>query len=277
MELLKAYVANGTQSPELRIARQTAEARVAMGALRRHLRGKAWRFRAIAGMARLSQAAVVWRERVRMQQARLYHTLRRLALRVGEHFVQCGWLFEADAIFFMRFEEVDALLAGQAMLPQHNRAEVQARRVAWADFAHVTPEAAFTLPLRGYLDLTQRPWANEPASSDGSAGAIVGIGACGGHITGRAAVLQQVTDAARLLHADILVTGQTDPGWAPVFPLISGLVIERGGMLSHGAIVAREFGIPAVVDARQATARIAHGSQLSLDGDTGHVQWTAQP
>ena len=63
-------------------------------------------------------------------------------------------------------------------------------------------------------------------------------------------------------------------GGAPIFPLISGLVIERGGMLSHGAIVAREFGIPAVVDARQATTRIAHGSQLSLDGDTGHVQWT---
>ena len=274
VDLLKAYVSHNTESPQLRIARQTSDARLALTALRRHLRRKPWRFRAIAGMARLSQAAVAWRERVRLQQARLYNTLRRLALRVGTYFVRQGWLHQAEAIFFMRFEEVDAQLSGQAMLPQHNRAEVEARRVAWADFAKVTPEAAFTLPLGGYLNLAQEPDADVPPRSDSKPGAIGGIGACGGYITGRAAVLHQVTDAARLLPADILVTGQTDPGWAPIFPLISGLVIERGGMLSHGAIVAREFGIPAVVDAKHATTRIAHGSQLSLDGDTGQVQWT---
>jgi phosphohistidine swiveling domain-containing protein len=69
----------------------------------------------------------------------------------------------------------------------------------------------------------------------------------------------------------VLVTRQTDPGWGPIFPLISGLVIERGGMLSHGAIIAREFGIPSVVGVKDATRLIAHGSSITVDGDRGLV------
>jgi pyruvate,water dikinase len=90
-------------------------------------------------------------------------------------------------------------------------------------------------------------------------------------MTGRAAVLESVSDSTRLSHGDVLVTRQTDPGWAPVFPLISALVIERGGMLSHGAIIAREFGIPSVVGVKDATALIAHGSQVHVNGDRGTV------
>jgi pyruvate,water dikinase len=65
------------------------------------------------------------------------------------------------------------------------------------------------------------------------------------------------------------VTRQTDPGWGPVFCLISGLVIERGGMLSHGAIIAREFGLPCVVGVKDATHRIPHGAHVIVDGDLG--------
>ena len=81
-----------------------------------------------------------------------------------------------------------------------------------------------------------------------------------------------VTEADRVRTGDILVTRQTDPGWAVVFFLIKGLVIERGGMLSHGAIIAREYGIPAVVGAREATRRIQVGDRLRVDGDRGIVE-----
>ena len=99
-----------------------------------------------------------------------------------------------------------------------------------------------------------------------------GIGACGGQVCARATVLGSVADAHLLSVGDILVTRQTDPGWAPVFSLIRGLVIERGGMLSHGAIIAREFGLPCVVGVRNATSVIRQGSLLSIDGDRGHVR-----
>jgi pyruvate,water dikinase len=84
-------------------------------------------------------------------------------------------------------------------------------------------------------------------------------------------VLADVSEAARLERGDVLVTRQTDPGWAPAFFLVSGLVVERGGMLSHGAIVAREFGIPCVVGVRRATERIETGSTITVDGDAGRV------
>ena len=68
------------------------------------------------------------------------------------------------------------------------------------------------------------------------------------------------------------MTRQTDPGWGPVFFLIKGLVMERGGMLSHGAILAREYGIPTVVGIRNATEHIATGTTILVNGDRGVVQ-----
>ena len=95
---------------------------------------------------------------------------------------------------------------------------------------------------------------------------------CGGRATARATVLSDVTEAHRLRAGDILVTRQTDPGWGPVFPLISGLVMERGGMLSHGAIIAREFGIPSIVGVAEATRLIPSGATVCLDGDRATVR-----
>ena len=101
---------------------------------------------------------------------------------------------------------------------------------------------------------------------------MLGTGACGGSVTARATVLETVADAHQLLQGDILVTRQTDPGWAPVFPLIRGLVIERGGMLSHGAIIAREFGLPCVAGVKDAMVRIPQHCRLTVDGDRGCVR-----
>jgi pyruvate,water dikinase len=100
-----------------------------------------------------------------------------------------------------------------------------------------------------------------------------GSGACGGSAVGRAAVVLDVTQADALSTGTILVTRQTDPGWAAVFFLVQGLVVERGGMLSHGAIIAREYGIPAVVGVRDATRLIRDGDELRVDGDAGLVEW----
>src|SRR5207247_8314642 len=106
-------------------------------------------------------------------------------------------------------------------------------------------------------------------STPGAEAAFSGASACGGIVTARAAVLTDVGEANRLQRGQVLVTRQTDPGWAAVFGVISGLVIERGGMLSHGAIIAREFGLPCVVGVKDATRRIEHGALVTVDGDRG--------
>jgi pyruvate,water dikinase len=90
-------------------------------------------------------------------------------------------------------------------------------------------------------------------------------------VLGTAAVALDVQDADRLEPGRILVTRQTDPGWASVFFLVKGLVVERGGMLSHGAIIAREFGIPCVVGVKNAMERIRSGATIDVNGDSGVV------
>ncbi|HVB75820.1 MAG TPA: PEP-utilizing enzyme [Ktedonobacteraceae bacterium] len=100
---------------------------------------------------------------------------------------------------------------------------------------------------------------------------LEGIAVSGGRARGIARIVFDPREAARLHAGEILVTQATDPGWTPVFPLVSGLVLEIGGQLSHGAIVAREYGIPAVLNVQGAMHRIRDGQVIIVDGDTGKV------
>jgi pyruvate,water dikinase len=113
------------------------------------------------------------------------------------------------------------------------------------------------------------PDAPEEPPGDGSV--LTGIAAASGTVTGRAAVARSKEDFHHVQAGDVLVAPQTDPGWATVLFLVRGLVMERGGMLSHGAIIAREFGIPSVIAVADATSRIPQASTVEVDGDRGHV------
>jgi rifampicin phosphotransferase len=101
-------------------------------------------------------------------------------------------------------------------------------------------------------------------------GDLTGIGTSHGTITGRARILHSVEEIGRVQKGDILVTNHTDPGWTPVFLVISGIVLETGGMLAHGSLLAREYGFPAVQIAG-ATELIPDGALITVDGDTGRV------
>jgi pyruvate,water dikinase len=181
---------------------------------------------------------------------------------------------QRDDIFFLTAEELELLAAGGAMFPDHIMATVKLRRAAHAELSAMTPPDAMELRVGAYLtaDSSQTPGSGAAEAS----GRLTGVGACGGMTTANAAILLDVTESCKLAPGDILVTRQTDPGWGPIFPLISGLVIERGGMLSHGAIIAREFGIPSVVGVKDATRLIPHGARVLVDGNAGVVQVEAQ-
>ena len=130
------------------------------------------------------------------------------------------------------------------------------------------PADSFRLP-RGAAWQPDLPRAARPA-----AGVLTlhGTSACGGSFEGAASVIEDVSRIGSMRAGGILVTRQTDPGWAAVFFMVKGLVIERGGMLSHGAIIAREYGIPAVVGVNEATSRIRSGERIRVDGDHGVVE-----
>ncbi len=100
---------------------------------------------------------------------------------------------------------------------------------------------------------------------------LAGIGASPGVVTGRARVLTALQELSQIQPGEILVVPTTDPGWTPLFGIIKGLVMEVGGVLSHGAIVAREFGIPAATSVAQATSIIVTGMRITVDGNKGMV------
>ena len=211
-----------------------------------------------------------------MKQALLYSRRRRIALEIGERLVARDVFDSRDDIFFLTVTEIDELLAGAAMFPADVRGEVGLRRRAHERLAATTPRDAFTLGEGEYLENTSAGDVAAAAERNDDRSLLAGTSACGGRVTGRATVLSDVTEAARLARGDVLVTRQTDPGWGPVFFLVAGLVIERGGMLSHGAIIAREFGLPYVVGIKDATRRIAHGALVTVDGDRGICSIAAQ-
>jgi len=166
-----------------------------------------------------------------------------------------------DDVFFLTIDEAIAL-AGDASL---GATSVRARKQAHAAYLELEPPENLVLE-RG------KQWIPVPSSAPPAARAgerMYGSGACGGSAFGAAAVALDVQDAEP---GRILVTRQTDPGWASVFFLVKGLVVERGGMLSHGAIIAREYGIPAVVGVAHATSVIRNGDTLRVDGDLGVVE-----
>lgn len=98
---------------------------------------------------------------------------------------------------------------------------------------------------------------------------VVGTPVCAGVISGRACVLRSFDDVALIQSGDILITHSTDIGWSPYFPMLGGVVTELGGLISHGAVVAREYGLPCIVGAIGATHKIHFGDKVRMDANTG--------
>jgi rifampicin phosphotransferase len=267
VDVIRAYARRDCESPDAALNKQLAEREQETRSL---LRGLRWRRAVLLRIVlRWTQAAIAYRERARLKQALLYSRCRRLALALGHQLVTRGHLAEREDIFWLTVSEVDELAAGRAMFPHHVQELTAMRKRAHEELAATHPLNDFTLPEGGYLPLD----LDLPRSKYNNSGlrTLQGVGACGGRVTGRAVVLRDASEAGKLATDDILVTRQTDPGWASVFFLIKGLVIERGGMLSHGAIVAREFGIPCVVGVQHATRELLRVGQIEVDGDQGKV------
>jgi pyruvate,water dikinase len=278
IELLKGYAAMEGEPPETAIARQAADRRAETWRVLRGLTTRSpLRAVCVAFLIPRTQRAVVYRERVRLKQALLYTRCRAIALAIGDELVRRAAMAHRDDVFMLTVREVSDLAAGRSMFPYHVADLIALRRRDHDRLAAMRPPDTVRLPEGCYL----RPEVHADAARLEStephdATTLLGVSACGGSITAPAAVLADIREASQLRRGDVLVTRQTDPGWAPVFCLISGLVIERGGMLSHGAIIAREFGLPCVVGIKDATRRIEHGALVTVDGDRGTCSIAAQ-
>lgn len=200
-----------------------------------------------------------YRENLKDSALRALHLVRSVFLEAGARLARRGRLARAEDVFFLEVGEVEAALRGSG--------------TGWADLvAARRAERAAQLgrePPRYVVEVPGEP--PRPVHVPRKVGSLVeGVGVSGGRVTARARVLSGMEDAARLEPGDVIVARVVNAGWTPLFHLASAIVAEVGGVLSHAAIVSREYGIPAVFGAAGAT-RIPDGARITVDGDLGIV------
>jgi pyruvate,water dikinase len=193
----------------------------------------------------------------------LMHAYKRGALVLGERLHERGLLDEVSDVWFLADWELYDVVEGRQEMTPLLRAKISARR---RDGQRTLDKTA-NLPMHLRRN---RPVDLEHATQDGADGVHRGSPTSSGTVTGTARVLADHHEMGRVARGEILVTHSTDPGWNPVFAVISAVVVETGGMLSHASCLAREYGFPAVF-LPGATKLIADGATITVDGDTGIV------
>ncbi|UHP10557.1 phosphoenolpyruvate synthase [Listeria marthii] len=180
-------------------------------------------------------------------------------LRAGEQLVQNGVLHEKEDIYFLYFDELRAV----AHTNQADYELINQRKSDFTSFEKLTPPRILTSD--GEMINGKYKRENLPEE------AILGLPVSSGTVEGRARVILNM-EKADLEDGDILVTAFTDPSWTPAFVSIKGLVTEVGGLMTHGAVIAREYGLPAVVGVENATKIIKDGQQIRINGTDGYIE-----
>lgn len=201
------------------------------------------------------------RERYKSETIRQVAFMRRLYLQLGRDFVLRGILEREDDIFFLMSEELEPLHKGHGL--SNVREAVTERRSEYEKNREQPPYPVIIQSGSGMSYLTCDLDDDE---------LMTGLGVSPGRARGPARVIPAGTPDAQVLPGEILVIPYADPGWSPYFFASAGIVIDMGGMLSHASIIAREYGIPAVVNAGPATAIIRTGEIVEVDGNRGIVR-----
>lgn len=210
------------------------------------------------------QRALNLKGKVAEVYGRLLAQLRWSVLTLEQHFLDSGQLQDPGDIFFLVFHEVRGLVRADnpnlaALVPEL----VSQRRAKWERDRQRTE-----IP---YVTYGQPPMNLLTPSSQPARSQLAGIGASAGQAEGQVKIVRQLSDGLQLQPQTILVVPYTDSGWMPLLARASGLISQVGGRLSHGAIVAREYGIPAVMNVANATTLLKDGQRVRLDGETGTI------
>jgi phosphoenolpyruvate synthase/pyruvate phosphate dikinase len=177
----------------------------------------------------------------------------------AERLVQAGVLGERDDIFYLRFDELHDVVRTRKVDDQL----IGGRKDAFRSYQALTPPRVLTSDGESVTGTYRR--------DDLPPGALPGLAVSGGTVEGRARVILDIAQAD-LQADDILVTTYTDPSWTPLFVTVKGLVTEVGGLMTHGAVIAREYGLPAVVGVEHATRLISDGQRIRVHGAEGYVE-----
>jgi phosphohistidine swiveling domain-containing protein len=200
--------------------------------------------------------------------------VRLVLIEIGRKLVAAGRLDQPDDVMFLRYNELRALIgsasaiAAREIVTAHRLEREAAQRLHPRDWVGTVTPSQLAFPYLvnwGYPDRFHQTQSDDQR-------VITGLGASPGTIEGIARVVRTIDEFDEVRDGDILVCQMTNPAWVVLFTKIAGLVTDTGGTTSHPAVLAREFGIPAVIGTSVATQRIVTGDRLTVDGTTGRVE-----
>ncbi|MFS0869012.1 phosphoenolpyruvate synthase [Paenibacillus xylanilyticus] len=200
-----------------------------------------------------------YREYPKYGMVNRYFVYKQVLLKEAEQLVQAGVIHEKEDIYYLTIEELYEITRTHKL----DYPIINERKEEYKRYERLTPPRVITSD--GEIITGEYKRENLPAN------AIAGLPVSSGVIEGRARVILNMENAD-LEDGDILVTSFTDPGWTPLFVSIKGLVTEVGGLMTHGAVIAREYGLPAVVGVQNATKRIKDGQRIRVHGTEGYIE-----
>ncbi len=261
-ETIRNYLSHPADQPTPRehYERQVREHEETKTAIERRLRRRPLHRRLFRWAVRNLEARLAFREAFKFYVLMGMAHVRDLYLEVGRRLVGRGVLEKREDFFYLSIPELERIATGE-LDAQWVREQVPIRRLEFARHMRANPP----LVLRSDGKPVMKP---APASGEVLRGTPVSWGTA----RGPARILMDPGDGALLHKGEILVAPFTDPGWTPLFLTAGALVMEIGGVMSHGAVVAREYGIPAVVGVRDATRLLRDGEMLEVNGATGEVR-----
>lgn len=228
------------------------------------LKGRVFRYVLRHGKARVRD-----RENLRFERTRVFGLVRRIFVTLGQRLVEAGTLDGPEDVFYLERHEIFGFIEGRATTTSL-RELVAVRRREFAAYREA-PALPSRFETRGivcaHAILPERPSGGK--SDDGEERS--GIGCCAGIVRGKIRVIADPR-RDRLQPGEILAAKSTDPGWIVLFSAAAGLLVERGSLLSHSAIVSRELGIPSIVSVEGLTSWLHDGDEVELDGTTGIVR-----
>ena len=269
LETMKMYLRGGGMDPHER-QRHSAEKReqTAQVVLARSKGFKRWAFKKSLG---IGQAMSQVREDALADIGLGFPLLRQMLSELGCRLAKAGAIPEAADVYWLQKNEVDVTVANlEAQKPLENYAERTAQRKgAWQALKKVTPPSMIPMKKK-YMGFNMDLYT-ATSEDEQTAHMLKGVPTSGGKVTAPARVLHGAEDFDQMQPGEVLVAGTTTPAWTPLFAMASAVVTDIGGPLTHGSIVAREYGIPAVMGTGVATRRIHTGQMITVDGDQGTV------
>ena len=217
---------------------------------------------------RNARKSVRYRENMRLSRTKVFGLVREAFRAIGENFAKNGIIIKSDDIFYLEIDEIFNFIKGENKT-KNLKNLVKIRKEAYGHFEKMELPERFTTHGDFDIHLPVEIIAKEEII-DSKKDVLTGVSCCPGVVKNKVKIILSPSDNVEL-NGEILVADKTDPGWVPLYPSVSGLLIERGSVLSHSAIVARELGLPTIVGIKGLTKKVKDGQIVKMDAGKGIV------